>query len=161
MFAKRCLALLLWSILGSQLLAQTYHSPVAYCRAVGTIDKPDSRYVGPKLPPWMAKQLNLTPGQGSLMEWRCADKAVLACVYGANIPCDAKAKTSQKPTQPIVDFCSQNPNSDFVPMVVTGHDTSISWACHGTAPVVIGSATVDAQGYTKSYWKAVSPQGAR
>jgi hypothetical protein len=33
-------ALLLWSFWGSSLLAQTYHNPVAYCRAVGTIDKP-------------------------------------------------------------------------------------------------------------------------
>jgi hypothetical protein len=154
---KLCLALLLCCFSGPSMLAQTYHNPVAYCRAVGTIDKPDSRYVGPKLPDWMAKKLNLQPDQGTLMEWRCADKAVLACVYGANIPCDSKAQTSQKPTSAIVDYCRQNPNSDFVPMVVTGHETSVSWGCHGASPVVVNTRAVDAQGYTKAYWKAVSP----
>jgi hypothetical protein len=157
MSKKLRFALLLWSFWGPSMLAQTYHNPVAYCRAVGTIDKPDSRYAGPKLPAWMAKQLNLQPDQGSLMEWRCAGKAVLACVYGANIPCDSKAKTSEKPTSAVVDYCRQNPNSDFVPMVVTGHDTSISWACHGSTPVVISSGAVDAEGYSKAYWKTVSP----
>ncbi len=84
---------------------------------------------------------------GKLMEWRCAGGAVLACQYGANIPCDSKAVTSQKPTQPILDYCKQNPGSDFVPMVVTGHDTTVSWACHGSTPAVIHSAQIDAQGY--------------
>jgi hypothetical protein len=142
----------------SPVLAQkTYSDPVPYCKAVGTIDKPDARYTGPKLPAWMAKQLNMQPDQGKLMEWRCAGGAVLACQYGANIPCDSKAVTSQKPTQPIIDYCKQNPGSDFVPMVVTGHDTNVSWACHGSTPAVIHSAQVDAQGYQTTYWHKVSP----
>ena len=138
--------------------AQTLTDPVDYCKAVGTIDKPDARYTGPKLPAWMARDLNLKPSQGKMMEWRCANGAVLACVYGANIPCDSKANTSQKPTQPIIDYCRQNPDSQFVPMVVTGHETSVSWACHGPDPVVIRSEAVDAQGYQRSYWHAVSPK---
>jgi hypothetical protein len=150
-------AFLLWALWGIPSLAQTYHDPVAYCRAVGTIDKPGSAYVGPKLPVWLAQKLNLKPDQASLMEWRCANKAVLACVYGANIPCDSKANTSQTPTSAILDYCRQNPNSSFIPMVVTGHDTSISWACHGDHPAVINSSAVDAQGYTQAYWKTVSP----
>ena len=47
---------------------------------------------------------------------------------------------------------------DFVPMVVTGHDTSVSSACHGSTPAVIDSAQVDAQGYQKTYWHKVSPR---
>ena len=93
--------LVLWASPG--FAQKTYSDPVSYCKAVGTIDKPDARYTGPKLPAWMAKQLNMQPDQGKLMEWRCAGGAVLACQYGANIPCDSKAVTSQKPTQPIVD----------------------------------------------------------
>ena len=76
--------LILWA---SPVFAQkTYSDPAAYCKAVGTIDKPDARYTGQKLPAWMAKQLNMQPDQGKLMEWRCAGGAVLACQYGANIP---------------------------------------------------------------------------
>ena len=157
MSRKSWLALIVLSMAISPVFAQTYTNPVDYCKAVGTIDKPDSHYTGPKLPTWMAHELNLKPSQGKMMEWRCANGAVLACLYGANIPCDSKANTSQKPTQPIADYCKQNPGSTFVPMVVTGHETSVSWACHGTQPIVINTAPTDAQGYVKAYWKPVAP----
>ena len=138
-------------------VAQKFSDPVSYCRAVGTVDKPDARYIGPKLPSWMAEKLNLKPDQSKMMEWRCANGLVLACLYGANIPCGSKAMTSQKPTQAIIDYCRQNPDSQFVPMVVTGHETTVSWACHGPRPVVIRTSAVDAQGYAKQYWHEVSP----
>jgi hypothetical protein len=119
--------------------AQTFTDSMPYCKAVGTIDKPDARCTGPKLPAWMAERLHLQPDEGKMMEWRCANGTVLACLYGANIPCGSKVKTSRKPTPAIVDYCSQNPDSAFVPMVVTR------------------SAAVDAQGYQKDFWKVVSP----
>lgn len=150
-------ALTILSLTAGPSFAQTYADPIPYCKAMGTIDKPDSRYTGPKLPAWMAKDLNLKPDQRKLMEWRCAGGAVLACVYGANLPCDSKANTSRKPTEGIVNYCKQNSDAKFVPMVVTGHETTISWACHGSDPAVIHSAPVDAQGYAKAYWKPVSP----
>jgi hypothetical protein len=137
--------------------APTYSDPILYCKAVGTIGKPDARYTGPKLPAWMAEKLNMQPDQAKLMEWRCANGVVLACQYGANIPCDSKAMTSKEPTQAIIDYCRQNADSQFVPMYVTGHDTSVSWACHGSRPVVIRSARVDAQGYQEDFWQKVSP----
>jgi hypothetical protein len=154
---KSLLLTALLFVLAIPALAQTYSDPVPYCMAVGTIDKPDARYTGPKLPDWMAKRLDMKPSQGKMMEWRCAGGAVLACRYGANIPCDAKAVTSQKPTPAITDYCQKNPDSQFVPMVVTGHDTSVSWACHGPRPVVLSSAPVDAQGYQTRYWQKVTP----
>jgi hypothetical protein len=154
---KMLLSVVILVVSVSPAFAQTYSDPVPYCKAVGTIDKPDARYSGPKLPAWMAKALNMQPDQGKLMEWRCAKGAVLACQYGANIPCDSKAVTSQKPTQAIIEYCRQNSGSDFVPMYVTGHDSAVSWACKGTAPAVIHSASVDAQGYQASYWQKVSP----
>lgn len=152
-------SLLLLIILSPALsgVAQTFTDPVPYCRAVGTIDKPDARYSGPKLPGWMAKKLNLKPDQGKMMEWRCANGMVLACVYGANLPCGSKAVTSQKPTQAIIDYCRQNPDSQFVPMVVTGHETTVSWACHGPRPAVLSSMPVDSQGYARAHWHEVSP----
>jgi len=137
--------------------AQTFADPVPYCKAVGTIDKPDARYSGPKLPTWMAEKLHLQPDQGKMKEWRCANGTVLACLYGANIPCDSKAKTSSRPTPAIVDYCRQNPGSAFVPMVVTGHESAVSWACHRSTPVVTRTASVDAQGYQRDFWSVVSP----
>lgn len=138
-------------------LAQSYSGPVPYCRAIGTIDKPDSRYTGPKLPRWMARKLNLTPGDADKMEWRCANGAVLACLYGANIPCDSKANSSAQPTAAVSDYCRENPDASFIPAVVTGHETNVSWACRRGKPYVTGSAELDAQGYVKAYWQPVHP----
>lgn len=138
-------------------MATTYADPVVYCRAVRTIDQPDARYVGPKLPAWMAAKLNLRPDQSKMMEWRCAGGAVLACLYGANIPCASRANVSRRPTAAIRDFCRENPESDFVPMYVTGHDMVVSWACHNRVPKVAKIGAVDAQGYPKAYWRRVAP----
>jgi hypothetical protein len=138
-------------------LAESFTDPVPYCQAVGTIDSPDARYTGPKLPAWMAGKLHLEPSQAKFMEWRCAQGAVLACLYGANIPCNAKAVTSREPTAAITQYCEENPGSDFVPMYVTGHDTVVSWACQGPDPVVKGVEPVDAEGYAKAFWQVVSP----
>ena len=131
-------------------VAQQYHSPVGYCRAAGTIDKPDARYVGPKLPVWMAKELNLTSREDQMMEWRCAEGKVLAV-------CTAQINTSRTPTQPLLKYCEKNPSSTVVPMVVTGHNTTVSWACTKGQPDVIGSGDVDKQGYATAFWKVVGP----
>ena len=141
----------------SSALAQSFTDPVPYCQAVGTIDSPDARYTGPKLPDWMAAKLRLEPSQPKFVEWRCAQGAVLACLYGANIPCNAKADTSREPTAGIIQYCQENPGSDFVPMFVTGHETVVSWACQGPDPVVTKVEAVDAEGYAKAYWQPVSP----
>ena len=157
MLGKRLCLAIFFFLASSAALTQTYMDPVPYCKGVGTIDKADARSTGPKLPAWIAEELNLKPDQGKFMEWRCAGGEVLACLYGANIPCDSKASTSRKPTQAIVDYCRQNPDSTFVPMYVVGHASSISWACHGPQPVILRAEAIDAQGYVRAYWKAVSP----
>ena len=137
--------------------SQSFTSPVRYCQAVGTIDKPDARYAGPKLPQWMARKLNLNPGDANKLEWRCANGAVLACLYGANIPCGSKANTGTQLTAAISDYCRENPDASDIPAVVTGHETNVSWACRRGHPYVAGSAELDAQGYVKSYWQAIHP----
>ena len=70
----------------SSALAQSFTDPVPYCQAVGTIDSPDARYTGPKLPDWMAAKLRLEPSQPKFVEWRCAQGAVLATVRGEARP---------------------------------------------------------------------------
>ena len=137
--------------------SQSYTSPLTYCGAVGTIDKPDGRYTGPKLPRWMARKLNLNSGDADKMEWRCANGAVLACLYGANIPCGSKANTNAQPTAAVRDYCRENPDASDIPKVVTGHETNVSWACRRGQPYVTGSAELDAQGYVKAYWQPVHP----
>jgi hypothetical protein len=135
--------------------AQGFTDPVQYCQAAGTIDHPDSPYSGPKSPAWIAAALKVSPGLP--FTWRCANGAVLACAFGANIPCDAKANVAQVPNTAIRDYCRKSPDADFVPMAVTGHDAAATWRCQGNDPVVVSVAKVDAQGYEAAYWTNVTP----
>ena len=149
------ISLLIFMFLARPALAQTFTDPVQYCQAVGTIDHPDSRYSGPKSPAWIAAALKLPAGLP--FTWRCANGAVLACAFGANIPCDAKANVTQVPNTAIRDFCRKSPDADFVPMVVTGHDAAATWRCQGNNPVLVSVENIDAQGYEAAYWTKVSP----
>ncbi|MFN2186132.1 MAG: hypothetical protein ACK2UU_19280, partial [Anaerolineae bacterium] len=103
----------------------TYADPFVYCAAVGTVDAPGSDYVGPRVPESVAQglqqALNAPDTPIDMLEngssWRCMDGSVYACFVGANLPCEAKANTDRMPTQEELDYCQQNPNSDFVPAV--------------------------------------------
>ena len=149
--------------------AQTvrYTDPFQYCAAVGTVDKPDSRYVGPAVPATIAAGLRRAfdaPADAPLepftrgTSWRCMSGKVYACNVGANLPCDAKAEVSKTPSEPIVQYCRQRPDADVVPMVVTGRDTVYEWRCRGGAPVAVRQFTQpDARGYLSNIWYELTP----
>jgi hypothetical protein len=144
--------------------------PIAYCQTVGTIDKPDSRYTGPAQPDWLIQSLADAAGipadstfrtQPPVIAWRCANGQVLACTYGANIPCDSKANTNAQPTQAMIDWCANPPNPEaasIIPAFVIGHNSIYDWGCENGAPVVKRQLVqVDAQGYISNYWYHVMP----
>ena len=144
----------------------TYDDPFAYCTAVGTMDTPDARYTGPKVPEDIARGLQKafnapeTPldvlAGGSF--WRCMDGRVYACFVGANLPCEAKANTDRTPTQEEKDFCQQNPDADFIPMVVTGRETIYEWRCNNGVPEIVREfAQPDARGFLSHIWYEISP----
>jgi hypothetical protein len=141
--------------------AATYDEPFAYCAAVGTVDEPDERYTGEELPVVILEgvrdALDATDVDLEVFEigtvWRCMDSKVYACNVGANLPCLAKADESQEPQQPLIDYCAENPDSDFIPAVVTGRETVYSWACEDGEPVVVEQFTeVDSQGFLEFVW---------
>jgi hypothetical protein len=147
---------------------KTYSDPFAYCAAVGQIDAPDARYTGPKMDEALFKdyltaaRLDPTmdyPDQFKQMTtWRCMDGRVYACNFGANIPCDSKANTDKTPTQAIIEYCQANPDVDFVPMAVTGHNVIYSWRCKAGVPELADQIdTVDAAGYQSSFWVPLQP----
>jgi hypothetical protein len=147
----------------------TYTDPFTYCAAVGTIDTPGSDYVGPGVPESVAqglqKALNAPDTPIDVLEngssWRCMDGSVYACFVGANLPCEAKANTDQTPTQAEIDYCQQNPDSDFIPAAVTGHETVYSWRCLGGAPEIVEQVVQpDAQGFLSNIWYEISPDAA-
>ncbi|HXF63407.1 MAG TPA: hypothetical protein VNK95_17390 [Caldilineaceae bacterium] len=144
--------------------SMVYDDPYAYCAAVGTIDEPDERYVGPAAPESIARDLRAvlnTPNtplevyqQG--LFWRCMDGRVYACMVGANLPCWAKADLSQEPTPAMNDFCAENPDAEGIPAVVTGRETVYTWRCEGTTAVVDSQiGEVDERGYLTNIWYAL------
>jgi hypothetical protein len=49
-----------------------FGDPFAYCAVLGTIDAPDSRYTGPKVPEVVAQGLKKAFGAPAVYEWTCA-----------------------------------------------------------------------------------------
>lgn len=142
-------------------VSETFDDPFAYCAAVGTIDEPDDRYVGEELPDAIAEGVRSAWGSEDVdldvfrigTVWRCMDNQVYACNVGANLPCLAQGDESREPTQPMADFCTENPGSDFIPAVVTGRATVFNWSCDDTEPVIVDQYTeVDSRGFMEFIW---------
>ena len=147
--------------------ASPFADPFNYCAAVGTIDAPDVRYVGPEAPDaiveGLKKELEMSddaPAEWFVAGtvWRCMGGKVLACFVGTNLPCTAKADTSRTPTPAMVDFCEANPTSDFIPAVVTGRETVYEWRCTDGVPEIVKELfKPDAQGFLSDFWYEISP----
>lgn len=141
--------------------------PWGYCAAAQTIDAPDARYTGPAMPETLAAGLQFAitgkaeaPAPSILGNsfWRCMGGKVYACTVGANLPCRSKANTGTTPTDAMNGFCKEQPNADFIPMYVTGHDTIYEWACKdGAAQAGKQIAEVDAQGFIAGIWHEIPP----
>lgn len=145
----------------------TYTDPFAYCAAVGTIDAPDSRYVGPAVPWAIAVGLRqafglpeTAPAEPFLRgtHWRCMNGKVYACNVGANLPCQAKADTSRTPTPAMLQHCRDHPHASAIPAVVTGRETVYSWRCEQRRPRIVRQVTQpDARGYLANIWYQITP----
>ena len=144
-----------------------YDDPMAYCATIGTIDRPDSRYRGPKVPGWMAEALRRASGGAASAppeiferaRWRCAEGKVLACLYGANIPCDEKADARRRPSAGARRFCRDEPDAAVVPAYAAGRRTIYEWRCRAGRPAIVRKVeTVDRQGYARRFWYEVAPE---
>ena len=151
----------------SDVAPRHFTSPFAYCTAIGTIDAPDDRYTGPPTPRVIARGLKRAfgaPKSASLTPflensfWRCMDGKVYACNVGANLPCQGKADSSRTPNAGMVDFCKENPNTDFIPAVATGRETIYAWQCtNGTPTITREVVQPDARGFLKNIWYEIPP----
>jgi hypothetical protein len=94
--------------------------------------------------------------QGSF--WRCMNGKLYACTVGANLPCQEKATTDRTPTEPMQEFCQENPDSDFIPMAVTGHAVIYEWRCANGEPEIVQQIVEpDEQGFLSNIWYEISP----
>ncbi len=149
-------------------LAQSYSSPFAYCRAVGTKDEPGAGYTGAEPPPAVVAGLVKAFGapadaaRSPIFQhgtfWRCMGGAVYACNVGANLPCTSKANTNRAPTEGERQYCGENHDSLIIPMYVTGHDTIYDWRCKsGEAVAGKTLSKVDKRGYIARIWYRIPP----
>lgn len=145
----------------------TYTDPFAYCAAVGTIDAPDGRWAGDKVPVAIARGLRrelLGSPEGDISFllrtsfWRCMGGKVYACAVGANLPCQSKANTSRTPTPSMVQYCQTNPDADFIPMYMSDRASIYAWGCRAGVPVITRQITKpDAQGFLSNIWYEIGP----
>jgi len=85
---------------------------------------------------------------------RCMGGKLLACNMGANLPCGKANTATSLPAGD--DWCRQNPNADFIPAYISGHDSAEPWRCANGVPAIAGPpARIDAQGYLSEYWKVL------
>lgn len=136
--------------------------PWEYCARVGTIDAPDARYTGERVPAAVAEGLKRASGGAPSApleaftrgtSWRCMDAKVYACTVGANLPCGEKAIVSRDPSAAVKEFCTGNAGASVIPAAVTGRATVFAWRCDGSQPVIDRQLfEADKQGFIATFW---------
>jgi hypothetical protein len=131
-------------------------SPEEYCQQIGTDDA--LRAIPTSLVPVAVRlfQLDALPAdqvqRSTYFRW--ANRHVLLCNLGANLPC-GKADT-RRDIPGAGGWCADHAGSDFIPMYVTGHATIYRRRCDGSKAAITGTAfTVDDHGFIAQMWKQV------
>jgi hypothetical protein len=133
--------------------------PAARCAALGT----DNTLL--PVPESLAGEVNAAFGTSmpaamvaATTVYRCAGGQVLACTAGANLPC-GPADSSRAPSAGAVAWCKDNPDTDFIPAYVTGHETIFEWRCRGGAPAIAKQMLdVDEEGFVAQFWRRLGPE---
>jgi hypothetical protein len=167
MYRHLTLALVLINLLGPLACSASESAdPFAYCAAVGTIDTPDTRYKGPKTPDaivhGLMKVMEISADASvapfaRLTTWRCMNGKVVACNFGANIPCRERADTKRTPNPGMKEFCHANSASDMIPAYITGRATVYEWRCTNGTPTIVKQVTYpDARGFLSIFWYEIN-----
>jgi hypothetical protein len=159
-------ALLLILVLASGVraaAAQTFTNLFDYCEAVGTTDYIDTHVFIGEFPYAKARAASqIGPDYDYLTDqnyvWRCVKGAVMSCVWTNQEIC-GRVDISRVPTRAMSDFCRKSPDTDFIPLAVTGHQpTMYAWDCRqGLAAITQQLTTPDEQGYPPEEWKKLTP----
>jgi hypothetical protein len=148
------------AVIATSARAQSYTNVFDYCAAIGTIDRPDSRFSGIFPASKAADAFGIEPGalHENAFAWRCMNHAVWVCAQ-LNSPICGKANVSREATKPMADYCQMDPDSAVIPLVVMGqeHPPAYDWACRqGVASVAGQTFTPDARGYPPYLWKQLA-----
>ena len=128
-------------------------SPRAYCARISSDDTLQTP--PPSLAPAIRRLFNIRGHYAaSAAYYRCADGAVKVCFVGANLPC-GRANT-RKSLPAVARWCETHPDTESIPLYVTGHNSFYSWHCIGSKAATGAShGTLDARGFFEEYWKTV------
>jgi hypothetical protein len=125
----------------------------AYCGGAG--GSAAAQKTPPELVPAVAKtfEIGADPARNGTYV-RCVGRKLMACSVGANLDCGAADTRRSLPGA--TAYCRENPGSNFIPMVATGHDTIYDWHCAGPRAVA-GKVLlkVDPRGFIAANWKEV------
>jgi hypothetical protein len=126
-------------------------NPRQYCAQIGNDDRPRA---APRSLAGPIRRLFGIRGKYALETtyYRCAGRHVKLCTLGANLSC---GKVDMRSTLPgATEWCQTNPNSEVIPMVVTGHDTAYVWRCVGSlAKAGERIGTIDDRGFFSENWR--------
>jgi hypothetical protein len=143
------------TLLASGWLTATHaETPTGTCKRIGTTDNlaPITEALVPAVNQAFGTQLPI-PEAIATTVFRCADRRVMVCTTGANLPC-GKANTRRTPNTGMAQWCHDNSNAEFIPAVATGHDTIYAWRCHGGTPRIVRQTLhVDPRGFVAEYWQ--------
>lgn len=83
---------------------------------------------------------------------RCMGGKPYGCFIGANLPCGKANPARRLPAAK--EWCAKNPEIDFIPAYISGHDSAYQWRCQSGQAVPEGPpASIDARGFFKQYWR--------
>ncbi|WP_298216067.1 hypothetical protein [Acidocella sp.] len=85
---------------------------------------------------------------------RCMGGQVFVCFEGANLPCGKANSARSLPAAK--DWCQHNPQADFIPAYITGHDSLYQWRCKAGQAVPESPAATDARGFLSRYWRPLN-----
>ena len=132
-------------------------TPAAFCARVGTDDT--LRPIPAALAPAVNAAFHTampTDVATRMTVFRCADRRVLVCSVGANLPC-GKADTSRANVG-AAQWCKDHRDAPFIPAAETGHATIFDWRCRNGRPVTTEQRfRVDRRGFIAEFWRALAP----
>jgi hypothetical protein len=131
----------------------SWDNPFSYCEAVGTMDVPDQRYVGPPVPTAISAGVRApATAAADRVKWRCFEGRVLGCKSYQWPVCDKVPTTAE-----LAAYCTQNPNA---PRLLAPAGT---WACENGQPRLPAGVSWarDARGFEAAGWTIVpKPAGS-
>jgi hypothetical protein len=142
-----------WAACSAAAHAET---PAAFCARVGTDDtlRPIPSALAPAVNTAFHTEMPADVASRTTV-FRCADRRVLVCSVGANLPCD-KADTSRVSAGG-AQWCHEHRDAPFIPAYATGHATIFDWRCRDGRPVIARQRfKVDGRGFVAEFWRRLA-----